>query len=43
MRDYLNGLDWPKKPPPPKLPEEVINITRDKYLEALQRITGRGL
>ena len=43
LRDYLNGLDWPKKPPPPKLPEEVINITRDKYLEALQRITGRGL
>ncbi|MBW2078159.1 MAG: phosphoribosylaminoimidazolesuccinocarboxamide synthase [Deltaproteobacteria bacterium] len=43
LRDYLDGLDWPKKPPPPKLPEEVINITRDKYLEALQRITGRGL
>jgi phosphoribosylaminoimidazole-succinocarboxamide synthase len=43
LRDYLSGLDWPKKPPPPKLPEEVINITRDKYLEALQRITGQGL
>lgn len=43
LRDYLDGLDWPKKPPPPKLPEEVINITRDKYLEALRRITGRGL
>jgi phosphoribosylaminoimidazole-succinocarboxamide synthase len=43
LRDYLDGLDWPKKPPPPKLPEEVIAITRDKYLEALQRITGRGL
>lgn len=43
LRDYLDGLDWPKKPPPPKLPEEVIAITRDKYLEALRRITGRGL
>lgn len=43
LRDYLDGLDWPKKPPPPRLPEEVIRITRDKYLEALQRITGRGL
>jgi len=43
LRDYLDGLDWPKKPPPPKLPEEVIAITRDKYLEALRRITGSGL
>jgi phosphoribosylaminoimidazole-succinocarboxamide synthase len=43
LRDYLDGLDWPKTPPPPPLPEEVIRITRDKYLEALQRITGRGL
>jgi phosphoribosylaminoimidazole-succinocarboxamide synthase len=43
LRDYLDGLDWPKTPPPPPLPEEVITITRDKYLEALQRITGRGL
>jgi phosphoribosylaminoimidazole-succinocarboxamide synthase len=43
LRDYLSGLDWPKKPPPPKLPENIIKITRDKYLEALQRITGRGL
>jgi len=43
LRDYLDGLGWPKKPPPPRLPEEVIAITRDKYLEALRRITGRGL
>jgi phosphoribosylaminoimidazole-succinocarboxamide synthase len=43
LRDYLDGLDWPKKPPPPKLPEEIIAITRDKYLEALRRITGKGL
>jgi phosphoribosylaminoimidazole-succinocarboxamide synthase len=43
LRDYLDGLDWPKKPPPPRLPEEVITITRDKYLEALRRITGQDL
>jgi phosphoribosylaminoimidazole-succinocarboxamide synthase len=43
LRDYLDRLDWPKTPPPPPLPEEVIKITRDKYIEALQRITGRGL
>ncbi len=43
LRDYLNRLDWPKKPPPPKLPPEVIKITRDKYLEVLERLTGEGL
>ena len=43
LRDYLNGLDWPKKPPPPKLPPEIINKTRDRYIEALKRLTGEGL
>ncbi len=43
LRDYLNGLEWPKKPPPPKLPPEIIERTRDRYIEALKRITGRGL
>lgn len=40
LRDYLNTLDWPKKPPPPRLPEEVIRITREKYIEVLARLTG---
>jgi phosphoribosylaminoimidazole-succinocarboxamide synthase len=43
LRDYLNSLDWPKQPPPPKLPPEVIEKTRDKYVEALERLTGHGL
>lgn len=43
LRDYLNGLDWPKQPPPPKLPLEVIQKTREKYVEALERLTGKGL
>ncbi len=43
LRDYLNSLDWPKEPPPPKLPPEVIEKTRDKYIEALERLTGHGL
>ena len=43
LRDYLNGLDWPKAPPPPKLPPEIINKTREKYLEALKKLTGNGL
>ncbi len=40
LRDYLNTLDWPKKPPPPRLPEEVIRVTREKYIEVLARLTG---
>jgi phosphoribosylaminoimidazole-succinocarboxamide synthase len=43
LRDYLIKIDWPKKPPPPKLPSEVIEKTRDKYMEALQALTGQGL
>jgi phosphoribosylaminoimidazole-succinocarboxamide synthase len=40
LRDYLTTLDWPKKPPPPKLPQEVIRITREKYIEVLERLAG---
>ena len=43
LRDYLIGIQWPKKPPPPKLPAEIITKTRGKYLEALERLTGKGL
>ena len=43
LRDYLEGLDWPKTPPPPRLPREIIEKTREKYLEALKKLTGKGL
>jgi len=43
LRDYLNNLNWPKKPPPPRLPQNIIEKTRGKYLEALERLTGTGL
>jgi len=43
LRDYLNGLDWPKQPPPPKLPPDIIEKTRDRYLDALKSLTGHGL
>jgi len=39
VRDYLESLQWNKKPPAPKLPPEVIAKTSEKYLEALKRIT----
>ena len=43
LRDYLDGLDWPKSPPPPRLPAEIIRKTRERYIEALERLTGAGL
>ena len=41
VRDYLESLDWDKTPPAPKLPEDVIARTSEKYREALERLTGR--
>ena len=41
LRDYLIEINWPKKPPPPRLPSEIISKTREKYLEALERLAGR--
>ena len=42
LRDYLISIDWNKKPPAPHLPEDVIQNTRAKYLEALRLITGNS-
>jgi phosphoribosylaminoimidazole-succinocarboxamide synthase len=42
VRDYLETLDWNKKPPGPELPPEVVARTAAKYNEALERLTGRG-
>jgi phosphoribosylaminoimidazole-succinocarboxamide synthase len=38
VRDYLESLSWDKTPPAPALPAEVVERTRDKYLEALTRL-----
>ena len=43
LRDYLLSLDWPQSPPPPPLPTEIIEKTRTRYLEALEKISGAGL
>ena len=39
LRDYLLSLDWDKTPPGPVLPQNVIDNTRSKYIEALTRLT----
>jgi phosphoribosylaminoimidazole-succinocarboxamide synthase len=38
VRDYLEKIGWDKTPPGPRLPEDVIERTRAKYAEALQRL-----
>ena len=40
LRDYLVSIKWNKQPPAPKLPQEVVDNTRRKYLEALTQLTG---
>ncbi len=40
VRDYLETLDWNKKAPGPSLPAEVVELTSEKYQEALARLTG---
>ncbi len=42
LRDYLTSIKWNKKPPAPHLPEDVIDNTRAKYLEALRLISGQS-
>jgi phosphoribosylaminoimidazole-succinocarboxamide synthase len=43
VRNYLEGLTWDKTPPAPELPEEVVQGTRKRYLEAYERLTGKTL
>ena len=43
VRDHLEAIGWNKQPPVPSLPDDVVARTRDKYLEAYRRLTGREL
>jgi phosphoribosylaminoimidazole-succinocarboxamide synthase len=43
LRDYLLSIKWDKSPPAPQLPEEIIQKTREKYLEAYERLVGSSL
>jgi phosphoribosylaminoimidazole-succinocarboxamide synthase len=40
LRDYLLTLSWDKSPPPPPLPKEIVEKTRERYEEALRRLVG---
>lgn len=43
LREYLETLDWDKTPPAPRLPVDVIEKTKEKYLEAYKILTGKDL
>jgi DNA-binding NtrC family response regulator len=43
VRDYLEAIAWNKQPPVPSLPDDVVRRTREKYVDAYQRLTGRPL
>lgn len=40
LREWANTTGWDRKPPAPEVPPEVVEATRDRYVEAYQRLTG---
>ena len=40
VRDYCESLGWDKTPPGPELPTRVVDGTRERYVEAFERLTG---
>lgn len=43
VRNYLESIKWNKQPPVPSLPDDVVQNTRAKYLDAYRRLTGADL
>jgi phosphoribosylaminoimidazole-succinocarboxamide synthase len=43
VRDYLETLDWDKKPPAPAIPDEVAKATTSRYVEAYRLLSGKEL
>jgi phosphoribosylaminoimidazole-succinocarboxamide synthase len=41
VRDWLDASGWDHSPPPPDLPEDVVQATRDRYVEAYEKVSGR--
>ncbi len=41
VRNYLETCDWDKTPPSPELPDDIVAATREKYLDAYRRLTGK--
>ena len=43
VRDYLETIGWDKNPPAPRLPDEIVEGTRKRYLDIFKRLTDRSL
>jgi len=43
VRDYLETLDWDKTPPGPTLPDDIVEKSSNRYLDAYKRLTGQDL
>jgi phosphoribosylaminoimidazole-succinocarboxamide synthase len=42
VRDWAAGTGWDKKPPAPEVPQDIVDATRARYIEAYERITGKA-
>jgi len=40
VRDHVTARGWDRRPPAPALPDDVVRATRDRYIQAYERITG---
>ena len=43
VRDHLESIGWDRNPPAPRLPDEIVEGTRKRYLDIFKRLTGRTL
>ncbi len=43
LREWLLGIDWNREPPPPTLPDEIVEQTQTRYLESYRRLSGKSL
>jgi phosphoribosylaminoimidazole-succinocarboxamide synthase len=43
VRDWLDDQGWDHEPPAPELPDDIVEKTRLRYIEAYERLTGRTL
>jgi phosphoribosylaminoimidazole-succinocarboxamide synthase len=41
VRDWLETTDWDKNSPPPRMPDDIVAKTREKYVEAFEQLSGR--
>jgi phosphoribosylaminoimidazole-succinocarboxamide synthase len=42
VRDWATGTGWDKKEPAPEIPQEIVDATRARYIDAYERITGKA-